>query len=123
MIYIWHEQWKNGNGWQLVSDNPNHQPVAFPIHGRAIGEVGWWTRTEIRGECEAEKVKARDARDYAAALLKRARQVELRSIERGKYFRLVSTVVVDGQDLAEALIEARYGRTYNGGRRLGWCDE
>ena len=71
-----------------------------------------------RGPCRVER-----GRLQAAALLKRARQVELRSIERGKYFRLVSTVVVDGQDLAEALIEARYGRTYNGGKRLGWCDE
>lgn len=49
---------------------------------------------EIRGRCEAEKTKAREARDYVAGLLAAAQQIELRNVARGKYFRLVADVVV-----------------------------
>ena len=76
---------------------------------------------EIRGQCEAEKMRARKARDFAARLLSKAGRSELRNIERGKYFRLVADVWVDGRNLATALIEAGLGRHYDGGRREGWC--
>ena len=76
---------------------------------------------EIRGKCEDEKVKARAARDYAASALLGASRVELRNIRRGKYFRLLADVFVDGVSLADELVKAGHARGYDGGGRSGWC--
>ena len=78
----------------------------------------------IRGKCEQEKMLARKARSFTARLLWTAQNIELRAIERGKYFRLIADVVFDGRDLATALIESGHGRPYMGkGERPDWCGE
>lgn len=76
---------------------------------------------EIRGACESEKVLAREAREYTARVLRSAEHVELRNIERGKYFRILADVYADGESLADGLIESGNARAYDGGKRLGWC--
>ena len=40
---------RNGNGWQLASDNPDYEPLPFPKDGRVIGEVRWAGRS-LRAE-------------------------------------------------------------------------
>lgn len=77
---------------------------------------------EIRGDCEVEKEKAKEARDYVRARLEGADQVILENIERGKYFRVVATVRVDGESLADILLDRGLGREYGGGSRAGWCE-
>ncbi|WP_353981673.1 thermonuclease family protein [Salinicola endophyticus] len=77
---------------------------------------------EMRGHCEREKRLARQAKQFTVATLRGAQHIELKEIDRGKYFRLVAKVVADGQDLATALIAAGLGRPYQGGTRQGWCD-
>jgi len=76
---------------------------------------------ELRARCDAELQAARAARDFANARLRAARQIELRHIRRGNYFRLVAEVWLDGRQLAAELIAAGLGRAYDGGRRGGWC--
>lgn len=78
---------------------------------------------EIRGECESEKLAARVAREFTAQALQSAGLVELRNIERGKYFRILADVYADGESLAEGLIESGNARAYDGGKRLGWCSD
>ena len=80
---------------------------------------------EIRNsKCKQEKILARKARSFTARLLWTAQKIELRAIERGKYFRLLADVVFDGQNLATALIESGHGRPYRGkGSRPDWCGE
>ncbi|WP_027858456.1 thermonuclease family protein [Marinobacterium jannaschii] len=78
---------------------------------------------EIRGKCEDEKRRAREARNYTRQLLESAEVVELRSIERGKYFRLLADVYTDGESLAEKLIGEVLARPYDGGKRQGWCKQ
>lgn len=77
---------------------------------------------EIRGKCEEEKIKARQARDYVADLLSDAEQVQLTNIERGKYFRLIADVLIDDQDLATQVLQQQLARPYEGGKRQPWCD-
>ena len=77
---------------------------------------------EIRGKCAEEKSAARRAKQFTVQLLRSASVIELKNIKRGKYFRILADVYVDGQNLAEALIGANHGRSYAGGKRLGWCD-
>lgn len=76
---------------------------------------------EIRGKCEAEKLAAREAKQFTVAMLRGAKDIELRNIQRGKYFRLLADVYVDGRNLTAALIDAGHARPYDGGAREGWC--
>jgi len=50
-----------------------------------------------------------------------AHAIELRNIERGKYFRLVADVYLDGVLLSNELTAAGLARNYDGGRRSPWC--
>ena len=76
---------------------------------------------EIRGKCEAEKLAARSAKQFTVQFLREGSYIELRNIKRGKYFRILAEVFVDGRNLANALIEANLARVYDGGKRQGWC--
>jgi endonuclease YncB( thermonuclease family) len=76
---------------------------------------------EIRARCDAEKYAAREAKQFTVAALRGAQVVELHNMDRGKYFRILADVYVDGQNLAELLIAAGHGRPYQGGKREGWC--
>ena len=76
---------------------------------------------EIRGKCKAEKTKARAAKRFTVNALRSAKKIELRNIKRGKYFRLLADVFVDGKRLADLLVKAGHARLYGGGTRGGWC--
>ena len=76
---------------------------------------------EIRGKCTSEKAAARQAKQFTVQYLRSGSYIELRNIKRGKYFRILADVFVDGRNLAKALISANHGRPYNGGKREGWC--
>ena len=76
---------------------------------------------EIRGKCEAEKIAARKAKQFTVQALRSAHSIELRNIKRGKYFRILADVYIDGENLAQALISARHARVYDGGTRASWC--
>ena len=98
-----------------IADWPPVVGSHVPIRVKAVDAP------EIRGKCPREKEAARAAKAYTVALLRQARTIELRNIQRGKYFRLLAEVWVDGRNLAENLIQAGHARPYFGGTRLGWC--
>ena len=75
---------------------------------------------EIRGKNEYEKKLAREARDFTEMLLENASEITLINLQRGKYFRIMASVLLDNCSLADALIGAGLGREYHGGTRLGW---
>ena len=77
---------------------------------------------EIRGKCQAEKEKAKDARLFTVNQLTQARRIELVDIQRGKYFRLLAVVLIDGVSLGESLIEQGLAVPYDGGRKKDWCE-
>lgn len=75
---------------------------------------------EIRGKCQAEKLKAQAAKRFTVKFLKGGK-VKLKNIKRGKYFRIIADVEVNGQNLGFELIKAGHARPYTGGKRKGWC--
>ena len=77
---------------------------------------------ELRGKCESEKIKARQAKQFTVHTLRTAKTIELRNMQRGKYFRILADVYIDGMSLADSLIKAGHVRVYEGGKRLGWCE-
>ncbi|MGB0721176.1 MAG: thermonuclease family protein [Gammaproteobacteria bacterium] len=99
-----------------IADWP--EVVGYRIPIRVVGVDA----PEIRGKCEQEKVRARAAKQFTVAALRGARSIELRNIKRGKYFRLLAEVWVDGRNLSDELIRAGHARPYDGGTRAGWCE-
>jgi len=77
---------------------------------------------EMRGKCEQEKVLARKAKQYNIKALRNAKTIELRNMQRGKYFRIVADVYADGQSVGEGLVRQGLAVIYDGGRKVkDWC--
>ena len=76
---------------------------------------------EIRGKCPSEKALAIKARDMARLMLNNAKVIELHNISRGKYFRIVADVFIDGVNLGDILLDAKLARRYSGKKKKGWC--
>lgn len=91
------------------------QPVQVRLRGLDTPETG------NRAKCEAERVRGERATAFLEAAL-RSGQVTFSNLGWDRYGgRIDATVRVNGQDVADLLIEARLGRAYDGGRRDGWC--
>ena len=95
-----------------------------PIIGEKISiRVNGIDTPEIRGKCEKEKYDAQQARDMVTDILKDSEQITLKNMERGKYFRIAADVFVDGESLADMLIEAGMAVRYDGGKKTHkWCE-
>ena len=94
-----------------------------PIVGKNISiRVNGVDTPEIRGKCQYEKNLALEARDFVRARLSNAKEIKLTNLQRGKYFRVVANVVVDGVSLEQELLDNKLAYEYSGGKKLSWCD-
>lgn len=73
------------------------------------------------GKCPEEKERAQAAKQFTVAALRGAKSVDLRNIQRGKYFRLLAEVFVNGVSLGNALMEQGHAAPYDGGTKMEWC--
>ncbi|MBL7004959.1 MAG: thermonuclease family protein [Gammaproteobacteria bacterium] len=93
-----------------------------PIVGKNIPiRVNGVDAPEIRGKCQYEKNLALKARDFVRAKLVNAKEIKLTNLQRGKYFRVVANVVVDGVSLEQELLDNKLAYEYSGGKKLSWC--
>ena len=99
-------------------------PSLHPIIGEKISiRVNGIDTPEIKGKCEKEKYDAKQELQMVADILKDAEQIDLKNMERGKYFRIAADVIVDGESLADMLIEAGMAVKYDGGKKTHkWCE-
>lgn len=98
--------------------------VGYPeIVGEHIGiRINGVDTPEIKGKCKKEKALARKAKQITVAALRGASTIELRHMKRGKYFRIVADVYVDGRNLADELVRSGLAVPYDGGTKLkDWC--
>ena len=95
-----------------------------PIVGNDIRvRVNGIDTPEIKGKCEKEKYEAQQARDMVTDILKDAKKITLNNMKRGKYFRIAADIIVDGESLADLLVEAGMAVKYDGGKKKKvWCD-
>jgi micrococcal nuclease len=75
------------------------------------------------GTSDDIKELAEAARQITSTLLYNAEVIELRNIQRGKYFRIIADVYVDDRSLADALMEQGLAKPYDGGTRPQWTQE
>ena len=77
---------------------------------------------EMRGKCQKEKQLAQKAKQFSVSKLRGAQKIELRNMKRGKYFRIVADVYIDGKDLGSMLIDQELAVVYDGGHKgKDWC--
>ena len=77
---------------------------------------------EIQGKCQYEKDLALKARDFVRDKLVNAKEIKLTKLQRGKYFRVVANVMVDGVSLENELLENKLAYKYTGGKKSSWCN-
>ena len=76
---------------------------------------------EMRGTTDEVKALAKQAQQLTEKALKGASKIELRNPQRGKYFRIVSEVWIDGESLADILKAKGLAKDYDGeGTRPEW---
>ena len=94
-----------------------------PIIGERITvRINGIDTPEMRGKCELEKVLARKAKQQTVIILREAKSVELKNLQRGKYFRIIADVYVDGVSLAKILMDSKLAVEYHGGTKTkDWC--
>lgn len=93
-----------------------------PVAGYRIGvRVAGVDTPEMIGSCPCETAMAKDARTFTLNKLRQASEVRLVNIRRDKYFRILADVWIDGESLAQELIDEGYARPYAGGKKQGWC--
>ena len=76
---------------------------------------------EMRGKCTREITLARQAKQAAVAMVRAGKKIELRNLQRDKYFRLLADVYVDDKSLADTLLKAGLAYAYQGGTKKSWC--
>ena len=93
-----------------------------PIFGDDVSiRVNGIDTPEITGETDEVEALGRKARDFVKEKLASANQIELRNPQRGKYFRILADVYVDGASLAEALKGVGLAKAYDGsGEKPTW---
>jgi len=84
-----------------------------PLLGREIGVRIMGIDTPEIGESE----KAIAAKIYLESLMESAKQIDLKGCTRGKYFRIVCDILVDGSSVSEMIIKEGHSKN------LGDMDE
>ena len=114
---------KNYDGDTVTVDIPNTHPlIGKNISVRILGI----DTPEKNGKKACEKERARDAQRLVENLMKRAQKIELRNVDRDKYFRILANVYVDDKSLSEVLIKNKLALPYDGGRKpanTNWCNQ
>ena len=53
--------------------------------------------------------------------MENAKKINLKNVDRGKYFRILADVEYDGKDLSSFLINNNFAVPYSGGIKSNWC--
>ena len=72
---------------------------------------------ELRGKCVQEKKWALRAKQFVVSKLRHAKIIVLKNMHRGKYFRIIADVYVDGFNLGKEMIRRGLAVEYHGGRK------
>ncbi|MEH0862303.1 thermonuclease family protein [Halobacteriovorax sp. DPLXC-1] len=111
---------KNYDADTVTFDIPNVHPL---IGSRINIRVSGVDTPEIRTKNTCEKRKGYNAKKIVRSLLKNAKRIDLENVQRGKYFRVVADVKIDGQSLSFYLLKNGLAYAYDGGtkKKVDWC--
>lgn len=69
---------------------------------------------ELRAQCPHEKRLVWLGKNFTETKLQQAGIIELRNLNRRQYFRITADVFIDGENLAECLLNAGFAKIYSG---------
>lgn len=94
-------------------------------HGREqnLRLLGFDTPETFRSRCPDEKALGTVATNHLRKLIENAGEVLPVTGRPDKYRRLLTTLYIDGQDVAEIMIKAGLAVPYHGEKRINWCDK
>lgn len=72
---------------------------------------------ELDDERQDIKERARLAKVFTVTKVRAAKVIELRNMQRDKYFRILADVYLDGKSLGEMLIAEGLAKEYDGGKK------
>lgn len=77
---------------------------------------------EMRGACQLEKDKAKEAKLFLLSALKNGSVIELRNTSREKYGRLIGDMYIDGKSIGDQMIASGLAVAYHGEKKTtDWC--
>jgi len=97
-------------------------PSQHPLFGDDISvRVAGIDTPELKGSSDEIKALAYKAKNRTQELLSDAKTIELKNPQRGKYFRVLAEVWIDGESLGEKLKSDGLAKDYDGdGARPEW---
>ena len=104
-----------------ISVNINYLPDIF---GREIRvRLAGIDTPEIRGNCVGESKLGMKAKKRLTEFINQGEIISLRRVVRGKFFRLIGDVEVDGVSASQTLLDEGLAKPYSGGarNREQWC--
>ncbi|MCK5603005.1 thermonuclease family protein [Candidatus Pacearchaeota archaeon] len=78
---------------------------------------------EMRDKDPKVKELAQQAKQFTVKRLREGKHIVLKNIQRGKYFRIVADVYIDGVSLADELIKTGLAKPYTGGKKPDWSTD
>ena len=93
----------------------------FAMNGVKFRLIGYDAPESYRPQCERERRLGEAAKRRLDQILRGPGPFEIIPGKRDKYGRGPVSIVVDGQTIADMMIEAGLGRAYSGGPRESWC--
>ena len=111
---------KNYDADTLTVNIPNIHPLIGHLAKIRVAHID---TPELRTKDVCEKKLAQTARDFVRKELLKAKRIDLNNIKKGKYFRVVSDVIIDGKNLGDILIKKGFAYPYEGGKKekINWC--
>jgi len=92
-----------------------------PLIGESISvRINGIDTPEMTDDRPEIRTRAIAARDYLNHRLNTAETVELKRLQRDKYFRILADVYVDGEPVGRELIREGLARPYDGGTKTEW---
>lgn len=96
--------------------------MTCPETGMESGRITGFDAPEKNARCVSEYFKAIQATWSLRLMLWRAGTIDISSNSKDRYDRILITLHVDGENVAPAMVETKFARIYNGGRRGSWCE-
>ncbi len=104
----------NYDGDTITVNIPSYPPI---VGEKITVRINGIDCPELRTKSDKEKELARTAKKLVNSLLENAKVIELRNMQRDKYFRILADVYFDDKNLTEILLKNKLAVEYDGGTK------
>lgn len=99
-------------------------PDQHPLFGKRMGvRILGIDTPEMKTKDSCEKKKAIAAKSVLEKLVMKAKRVDIVSVQKDKYFRILGNVIADGKSVSDELISQNLAFAYYGEKKPNrdWC--